>query len=91
MCTPGDLTAADHPGCLVRFGPERRVRRRHDELELPQFVLLHVHRSVRADVGLDPLDQPESSAVFPVQDSISRCCWRKSVIETPPAIFNPYE
>ena len=58
---------SDHASGLIRCRSERRVRRRDDELELTQFGLVHVDRTVGADVGLDPLDQPKAPTMAIVE------------------------
>src|SRR5712691_10381607 len=43
------------------------MRRGDDELEPPHLVRLHVDGAVGPDVGLDALEQPEPTAVLPVE------------------------
>ena len=61
------LHRRNHPSRLIRRDAQRRMRRRDDELELRELGRRHVHRSVGADVRLDPFDQPEGAFVFLVQ------------------------
>ena len=61
------LHRRNHPSRLIRRDAQRRMRRHDDELELRELGRRHVHRSVGADVRLDPFDQPEGAFVFLVQ------------------------
>ena len=52
---------------MIRSRPQRRVGRRHDQLQLLQLGRLHVHAAVGAYVGLDAFDQPEPAVVTRVE------------------------
>ena len=92
MWTPGVETARDHPRGLIVGRSQRRVRRGDDDLELRELVRLHVDRSVGADVGFDALAADGTvPRYFLFSASISWCCSASSAIDTPPAIFSPYE